>query len=79
MAKTKLGAEGKKHVASVLERFNKGRLLRSSDGTKLHKGNPKDEAQAKAIAFSEARAGEERGFVKREWRGSTRRRPRKAK
>lgn len=79
MAKTKLGSEGKKHVALVMERFNKGRLLRSSNGTKLHKGNPKDEAQAKAIAYSEAKTGEDRGFVRREWKGSTRKRPRKAK
>ncbi len=70
---------GKKHVASVLERFNKGRLLRSSDGTRLNPDNPQDRKRAAAIAYSEAKAGETRGFVKREWKGSNRIRPRKAK
>lgn len=79
MGKTKLGPAGKKHVAEVLERFYKGRLLRSSDGTRLHPGNAKDEERAKAIAFSEARAGEERGFTKRTWRGSKRTRPKKSR
>jgi len=74
-----LGSKGKKHLEKVLERFYNGKLLRSSDGTRLHPRDPKDEARAKAIAFSEARAGEERGFVKREWKGSKRVRPRKAK
>jgi hypothetical protein len=79
MAKTKLGSRGKKHVGEVLERFHSGRLLRSSSGERLQPGNPKDEAQAKAIAYAEGKSGEERGFTKRTWRGSTRTRPRKAK
>lgn len=79
MAKTELGSEGKKHVSLVLERFNKGRLLRSSDGTRLNPDNPKDRKKAAAIAYSEAKAGEDRGFVTRTWKGSTRVRPRKSK
>lgn len=77
--KTKLGPKGKEHVAMMMERFHKGRLLRSSDGTKLTPGNPKDEKRAAAIAYSEAKAGEERGFTERTWKGSTRKRPKKAK
>ncbi len=74
-----IGPKGKEHVKMMMERFHKGRLLRSSDGTKLHPGNPKDEKQAAAIAYSEAKRGEKKGFVKREWRGSTRTRPKKDK
>jgi hypothetical protein len=74
-----MSKKAKEHIAQVMERFHKGRLLRASDGTRLHPGNPKDESRAKAIAMSEGRAGDERGFVKRTWRGSTRERPKKAK
>ena len=79
MAKTKLGPEGKKHVAEVMNRFASGRLLRSSDGTKLSPSNPQDRKRAAAIAYSEAKAGEERGFGRRTWKGSTRVRQNKAK
>jgi hypothetical protein len=77
--KTKLGSRGKKHVSDMMERFHKGRLLRTSSGEKLHPGNPKDESKAAAIAYSEAKAGEERGFTKRTWKGSTRTRPKLSK
>jgi hypothetical protein len=77
--KTQVGPKGKKHVSEVLERFHKGRLLRTSSGERLHPGKPKDEAQAAAIAYSEAKAGEERGFGRRTYKGSTRERPNKAK
>jgi hypothetical protein len=79
MAKEKIGERGKKHIAELMERFHMGRLLRTSSGEKLTPGSPKDEKRALAIAYSEARAGEERGFTKRTWKGSTRTRPRKAK
>jgi len=72
-----LSNKAKKHAGDVMSRFHKGRLLRSSSGERLYPDNPKDEAQAKAIAMSEARAGDERGFTKRTWKGSTRIRPKK--
>lgn len=77
--RSKLGSAGKKHVEEGLKRFHNGKLLRASDGTRLHPGDTKDEKQAQAIAFSEARSGEERGFVKRTWKGSTRTRPRRVR
>ncbi len=75
----KLSGKAKEHASSVMERFYNGKLLRSSDGTRLHPGNPKDVKQAKAIAMSEARSGDKRGFTKRTWKGSLRERPKKAK
>lgn len=78
MAKSKIGSRGKQHVSEMMERFHKGRLLRTSAGKTLHPGNAEDEKQAAAIAYSEARSGEERGFTKRTYKGSTRTRPRKA-
>ncbi len=76
--KTKLGTVGKSHVKEMMNRFTKGKLLRSSDGTKLNPHKPEDVSRALAIAYEEARAGERRGFVRREWRNSIRMRPRKA-
>lgn len=75
--KTKLGKRGKQHVAEVMERFQKGRLLRTSAGKTLHPGNPEDGAQAAAIAYNEAKRGEKHGFQERTYKGSTRTRPRK--
>ena len=75
--KTKLGKQGKKHVSEMMERFKGGKLLRTSAGEKLNPDRPKDVKQVLAILYSEAKAGEQRGFVKRTWKGSTRTRPRK--
>ncbi len=76
--KTKLGVKGKEHVAKMVERFKAGKLLRSSDGTKLDPHKPEDMSRALAISYAEAKAGERRGFVRREWKNSIRMRPRKA-
>lgn len=65
-------------MSEMMERFNKGKLLRTSAGKKLTPEKPKDVEQALAILHSEAKRGEERGFTKREWKGSTRTRPKKA-
>ena len=78
MAKTKIGKRGKEHVSSQMERFGKGRLLRTSAGEHLNPNNPEDRKQAAAIFYNEAERGEKRGFVKRTYKGSTRERPRKA-
>jgi hypothetical protein len=79
MGKEKLGSRGKEHVSEMMERFNKGKLLRTSAGKKLDPEKPEDREQALAIFYSEARRGEDRGFTKRTWKGSTRTRPKKAK
>lgn len=76
--KAKLGPAGKEHVAKMMERFKGGKLLRTSAGKKLDPHKPEDLKQALGIAYSEAKAGERRGFVKRSWKGSTRVRPKKA-
>ena len=79
MAKTKLGQRGKEHVAEQVNRFKSGKLLRTSAGKKLDPKDPEDMSQALAIFYNEAERGEQRGFVKRKYKGSTRTRPRKAK
>jgi hypothetical protein len=79
MPETKLGSRGKAHVKEQMGRFMNGKLLRTSSGEKLNPNNPKDRKQAAAIAYSEAKAGEERGFEKRTWKGSTRTRPKLSK
>lgn len=53
------GKKGTAHVAKVMRNFYKGQL-KSSSGKKVTSVK-----QAKAIAMSEARAGQKRGFVKR--------------
>lgn len=78
MAETKLGSKGKEHVSKMMERFHKGKLLWTSAGKKLDPSKPEDRKQAAAIFYSEGKAGEERGFQKRTYKGSTRERPRKA-
>jgi len=75
--KTSIGKRGKQHVSEMMERFKNGKLLRTSAGEKLNPKDPEDRQQALAIFYREAKAGEERGFVKREYKGSTRTRPRK--
>ena len=77
MAKTKLTERGKEHVSKMMERFNKGKLLRTSAGKKLDPHKPEDVDQALAIFYSEAKKGEKKGFGKREYKGSTRTRPNK--
>ena len=77
MEKTKIGPRGKQHVSEMMERFNKGKLLRTSADKRLSPEKPKDVEQALAIFYNEAERGEKRGFVKREWKGSTRTRPKK--
>jgi hypothetical protein len=78
MAKTKLGPRGKTHVSEQMERFERGKLLRTSSGKKLNPEKPEDRQQALAIFYSEAERGEERGFEKRTYKGSRRTRPKKA-
>lgn len=75
MAKTKLTERGKEHVSKMMERFNKGKLLRTSSGKKLSPHKAEDVDQALAIAYAEAGKGEKTGFAKRTWKGSTRTRP----
>ena len=77
MAKTKLTERGKEHVSTMMERFHKGKLLRTSSGKRLHPESPKDREQALAIFYSEAERGKKKGFGKREYKGSTRTRPNK--
>lgn len=79
MPKTKLGKRGKEHVQEQIDRFKSGRLLRTSSGKKLDPEKSKDVEQALAIFYNEGQRGEDRGFVKRTWKGSTRTRPKKAK
>ena len=76
---TKLGSRGKQHVEEQIRRFKSGKLLRSSDGKVLNPKKPEDIQRALAIFYSEAEAGEKRGFERRTYKGSTRMRPRKAK
>lgn len=75
--KLKPGLE-QEQAARVMERFHKGRLLRTSGGETLHPGNSEDEKKAKAIAYSEGKAAGKRGIESRTWKGSKRIRPRKA-
>lgn len=79
MARKEIGKRGKEHVAEQMERFKKGKLLRTSSGKKLDPHKSEDIKVALAIFYSEAEKGEERGFEKREYKGSTRTRPKKAK
>lgn len=78
MGKTKLGPKGKEHVSEMMERFHKGKLLRTSAGEKLSPQSEEDKEQALAIFYSEAERGEKKGFEKRTYKGSTRTRPKKA-
>jgi len=75
--KTKLGKKGKEHVSKQMERFMRGKLLRTSAGKKLDPEKSKDVDQALAILYSEGERGEKAGFGKRKWKGSTRTRPKK--
>jgi len=75
--KTKLTERGKEHVSTMMERFHKGKLLRTSAGKKLSPEKPADVKQAAAIFYSEAERGKKAGFGKRTWKGSTRMRPNK--
>ena len=75
MGKTKLTKLGKEHVSEMMERFSKGKLLRTSAGKKLNPEKLEDKEQALAIFYSEAEKGERKGFGKRTYRGSTRTRP----
>ena len=75
---TTVGPRGKKHINEQMERFKNGKLLRTSNGIKLSPNKPADVKQALAIFYSEAEAGERRGFEKRTYKGSTRTRPKKA-
>jgi len=77
MAKTKLTERGKEHVSEMMERFGKGKLLRTSAGKKLNPEKAGDREQALAIFYSEAERGKTKGFGKREYKGSTRMRPNK--
>ena len=77
MAKTKLTERGKEHVSKMMERFHKGKLLRTSAGKKLSPSDPEDRKQALAIFYSEAKKGKKKGFEQREYKGSTRERPKK--
>ena len=72
---TDLKKKGKEYVSTQMERFNKGKLLRTSAGKKLNPEKPKDQKQALAIFYQEAESGEKRGFAVREYKGSTRLRP----
>ncbi len=74
-----LTKRGRQHVAEQIQRFKNGKLLRASDGTVLNPDKPKDVERALAIFYSEARAGEKRGFEERTYKGSTRMRPRKVR
>jgi hypothetical protein len=76
-AKTKLTGRGQEHVSKMMERFHKGKLLRTSSGKKLSPHKSEDVDQALAIFYSEARRGEKKGFGKRTYKGSTRERPNK--
>jgi len=76
--KTQLGKRGKEHVSTQMERFGKGKLLRTNSGEKLNPNNPEDRSQALAIFYNEGERGEKRGFAKRTYKGSTRTRPKKA-
>jgi hypothetical protein len=78
MVNTKLEERGKEHVSEQIERFKKGKLLRTSSGQRLNPHKAEDMDQALAIFYSEAKAGEKRGFGKRTYRGSSRMRPNKA-
>jgi len=69
---------GERQTERVMERFWKGRLLRTSSGERLHPGDKEDVAQAKAIAMSEGLAASKRGVEVRTWKGSRRIRPKKA-
>jgi hypothetical protein len=75
----KLTRRGQRHVSEMMDRFKKGKLLRTSYGAKLDPHSPKDVDQALAIFYSEARRGEEKGFGKRTYQGSRRTRPNLAK
>lgn len=75
--KTKLGERGKEHVSEQMERFGKGKLLRTSAGKKLSPKKAEDVDQALAILYSEAAKGEKRGFGPRTYKGSNRERPNK--
>jgi len=77
MAKTKLGAKGKEHVSTMMERFEKGRLLRTNAGDRLNPNSPEDKKQALAIFYREGAAGEKKGFSQRTYKGSKRERPNK--
>jgi hypothetical protein len=70
MAKKKSGTDWKQFQV-VMGTYGK-KKLRSSSGETV-----KSPAQAKAIAYSEARAAAERGKERRTWHGRTRVRPRK--
>ncbi len=78
MTKDKLSSRGEEHVSGMMSRFKNGKLLRTSAGKRLNPESTKDVEQALGIAYSEARAGERRGFIKREWKNSIRMRPKKA-
>lgn len=70
------GEKGQAHVAKVMRMFYKGKL-KDSAGTKVT-----NVRKAKAIAMSEARAGQKRGFTKRASateKGRTRVRPKLTK
>lgn len=73
--KTKLGKRGKEHVSEMMERFSKGKLLRTNAGEKLNPHSEEDRQQALAIFYNEAERGEKKGFGKRTHKGSTRTRP----
>jgi len=60
---------GKSHVSKVMRAFYEDDL-RSSSGETVT-----EPEQAQAIAMSEARAGESRGFRMRTWKGRRRMRP----